>query len=209
MLTSLILQGTEPNNIDFTIIQGSTFNPTLFYAQAPLTSVPITGITKGGQAVVTSTHTLTRDWPVYVSTVTGMIQINHIPSDLKRLSRAYQAYYVSGTSLQLDQDSSNYSAYVSGGELLFHAPVALATATASMQIRPQPGVTTVAALEALTSSSGITLGAADGSIGILIASTVTAGFTFTDAVYDLLVTISGVTTRLCTGHVYVLPEITQ
>lgn len=209
MLTSLILQGTEPASVDFTIIQGSTFNPTLFYAQAPLKSVPITAITKAGQAVVTSTHTLTRDWPVYVSTVAGMVQINNIASDLKRLSRAYQGYYVDASTMRLDQDSANYSAYVSGGELLFHAPVALATATASMQMRPQPGTSTVAALEALTSTAGITLGAADGSIALLIDAATTAAFTFTDAVYDLLLTMNSITTRLCTGHIYVLPEITQ
>jgi hypothetical protein len=71
------------DNQDFTIEQGSTFNPVIRYPQAVLISKPLTNITKAGQAVITvATHGLQIDWPVYVVGVVGMAQINNRSRDL-------------------------------------------------------------------------------------------------------------------------------
>lgn len=186
---------------NFTIHSGATFNPRLKYSQPHLVVKTITGITKSGQAVVTCTHSLSVDWPVWVSGVAGMVQINHTAEDLQRPSKSYQGYYVDATSMRLNVDSSRFSAYTSGGELLYHPPVDLTGYTATMTIKDVVGGTT---LLTLTEASGITLGTTDGVIDLLISGAVTGAWTWTTAVYDLdLTDTAGVITNLSTGSILV------
>jgi len=198
------------SDYNFEIKQGATFNPTLKYSQPQLVVKAITGITKSGQAVVTvAAHGLTIDWPVWIVGVTGMTQINHRSEDLQVAGKAYYGYYVSSSSIRLNVDSSRFSAYTSGGELLYHPPVDLTSFTARMQIRSDIDATDT--LVSLTNENGgITLGAAAGTIALLISATATAALDFTSAVYDLeVVSAAGVVTRLLSGAVTLVPEVTR
>ena len=193
---------------DFVIEQGATFNPTLKYSQPHLIVKAITGITKSAQAVVTCAHNLSVDWPVYVSGVVGMTQINSSAEDLKRPSQAYQGYYVGASTMRLDVDSSAFRTYVSGGELVYHPPVDLTGYTARMHIRATLESTT-ALVTLTTENAGITLGGAAGTIIPLILATATDDLTFDTAVYDLEL-ISGTTvTRLLSGNVTLSKEVTR
>ena len=195
---------------DFQIEQGATFSPVLRYTQPHLVVKTITGITKSAQAVVTAaSHGLTVDWPVYITGVVGMGQINHDPDDLKRPAKAYQAYYVSANSMRLNLDSSSFNTYTSGGELVYRPPFDLTGYTARMQIRETLESTTT--LEELTTSNGgITLGGTAGTITLLLTATETAALTFETAVYDLeIVSGAGVVTRLMHGKVVLVDEVTR
>ncbi len=194
---------------DFEILQGKTFNPTLKYSQPQFVVKTITGITKSGQAVVTCTHGLTIDWPVWVVGVVGMSQINHDSDDLTRAAKAYQAYYINATSLRLNLDTTRFNTYTSGGEILYHPPVDLTGFTARMQIRESLESTTT--LEELTTENGgITLGGTAGTVALLISATDTAALDFSTAVYDLeLISGAGIVTRLLYGDITLAEEVTR
>lgn len=88
------------------------------------------------------------------------------------------------------------------------AAINLTGYSARLQIREK--VTSSSALVSLTSSSGITLGGAAGTITPLISSTDTAALSFTTGVYDLeLISGSGVVYRVLQGKVTVSPEVTR
>lgn len=197
-------------SFDFVIIQGATFNPQLKYSQPQFTVKPITAITNSGQAVVIATgHGLTVDWPVWIVKVTGMDQINHQSADLPLANKAYFGYFVDANTIRLNKDSSRYSAYVSGGELLYHPPVDLTGYTARMQIRPTVTDPTII-IELNTTNGGIALGAAAGTINLLITAVQSALFTFQNAVYDLTLTSpTGVVTNLLAGNVSLTLEVTR
>lgn len=196
---------------DITIKQGATFSLVIKYSQPRLEVAAITGITKSGQAIVTATgHGIPADWLVWIVGVDGMAKINHQPSELKDQGAAYYAYYIDADSMQLDLDTTRYSAYASGGELLFHPPVNLTGYTARMQIRNSLESTT--AIHEMTTAvdGGIVLGGADGTITLSIPAATTAGFDFDSAVYDLeLVSSTGVVTEVAAGAVTLVREVTR
>lgn len=84
-------------------------------------------------------------------------------------------------------------------------PVDLTGYTAAMQIKAFPLASSVL----YDASSDITLGGAAGTISLDIPATATAGFTWWDGVYDLLLTDSaGNVTRFASGSVSVSPGVT-
>lgn len=197
------------SNYDFIIKQGATFNPTLKYSQPQFTVIPITAITKSGQAVVTApSHGLAIDWPVWIVGVSGMVQINHRAEVLPRADKAYFSYFVDANDLRLNVDTTRFAAYVSGGELLYHPPVDLSGFTARMTIREE--IDSVTPIIAMTDGGGeIILGGANGTVELLLSATVTAAFDFETAVYDLeLVSGTGVVTRLLSGNIVLSKEVT-
>lgn len=194
---------------DITIRKGSTFADTIYYAQPVLTVKPITGITKSGQAVVTSAgHGVAVDWWAWIVGAAGMDKINHRAEDLKNLNKAYRAYYVDANTLRLDLDTSRFSTYTSGGELLYLPPVDLTGYTARMQIR-QPDADGVVVHSLTTEDGGLTL-SANGEINRLISAAATELFDFECGVYDLeLVSAAGVVTPIVRGSVELQDEVTK
>lgn len=196
---------------DISIKQGATFSQVIKYCQPRFEVVPITAITKSGQALVTAAaHGIPLDWLVWVVGVGGMTKINHQPSELADQNAAYYAYVVSTDQVQLNLDTTRFGDYTSGGELMYHPPVDLTGYMARMQIRESFDSAT--ALHSMTSevNGGIVLGAADGSITLSIPATTTAGFTFDTAVYDLeLVSSTGVVTEVASGVVTLAREVTK
>ena len=87
------------------------------------------------------------------------------------------------------------------------APLNLTGYTARMQIRPSVGSYEV--LLELTSSAGIALGGAAGTIVITITAAQTAAMTKLSGVYDLEMINGAVVTRLAQGTVTVSPEVTR
>jgi hypothetical protein len=79
--------------------------------------------------------------------------------------------------------------------------------TARMQVRTTASAATT--LVSLTSSSGITLGGADGTITVEIAATATAGIPAGCYVYDLELEQAGVVYRLLQGDFVVDAEVTR
>lgn len=195
---------------DFTIRQGTTFNPVLLYSQPTFVVKAVTGITKSGRAAVTvPSHGLTRDWSVYVVGIVGMDRLNHKSDDLKVPSKAYLARYVNANSLTLEVDTSRMGAYESGGEILYHPPMDLTGYTARMQIRETLAATTTL-VSLTTENGGITLGGTAGTIELLIAATATDDFTATRAVYDLeVINGAGKVTAILEGSIVLSTEVTR
>lgn len=198
------------STFDFTIQQGSTFNPQLKYSQPQFVVKPITAITKSGQAAVTATgHGLTIDWPVWIVGVVGMEQINHRSEMLNLANKAYFGYFVDANTIRLNVDATRFNAYVSGGELLYHPPVDLTGYTARMQIRATLEDATVL-VSLTTENGGITLGATAGTIALLITAAATTLLTFSNAVYDLeIISAGGIVTRLLSGNIILSKEVTR
>jgi len=79
-----------------------------------------------------------------------------------------------------------------------------------MQIRPFAGSPTVLA-EYSTANGYIIIEApaTQGVISLALSPAVTAAFTFTQAVYDMIISYSGVVTEIIEGNIMVLPAITS
>jgi len=191
-----------------TIYKGATFRPTLNYTSPDFTIKTVTAVTKSARAKVTSAaHGLTGKHKVFVSGVVGMKQINS--RDLTRIDKAYTGTVVDSTNILLDVDSSEFSAYVSGGELVFHTPINLTGYTARLQFR-EPLESSIVLLSLTTENGGITLGGVNGTIALLISATDTAALTWSTAVFDLeIISASSIVDRIISGRASVSDEVTR
>lgn len=195
---------------DIEITKGSTFSLVLRWEVAPFVYKAITGITKAAPASITATsHGLVDGWRAAVVSVVGMREINSA-NKLPRATDFHKITYVDPNTVTLnDVNSALFTTYTSGGFLQYYTPQSLASYTARMQIRPT-AADTATPLVSLTDTSGITLSDAAHTITITITAAVTAALTATAAVYDLeLVSPTGVVTKLISGSIVVLPEVTK
>ena len=197
---------------DLTIVKGSTFSRVEQRALevAPFIYKAITAITKAGPAVITSaSHGIKAGWRFAVVNVGGMREIK-AKSWPPRSTDFHLATAVdTNTVTPNDIDSTNYTAFTSGGSLLYYTPLSLAGCTARMMIRATAESTTT--LASLVSPTDIVLDDTAHTITITISATATAAYTFTVGVYDLelVVTATGVVTKLLSGNVTVVSEVTR
>lgn len=202
---------------DLIIQKGSTFSWTLRrqLETAPFVYKPITAITKASPVAITSaSHGLATGWRAAVVGVLGMRQING--SGWKEGGeRPYSSDFHDVTVSDPNTitfnaiSSAAYATYTSGGALVYYTPLSIATCTARMQIRATVDAVDPA-LVSLVSPTDITLDDTNHTITVTIAAAVTAAYTFSAGVYDLeLVTAAGVVTKLDSGNVTVLDEVTR
>jgi hypothetical protein len=183
---------------DFCVGAGETFQPVIRWGTGVLISKPITGITQAAPAVVTAVgHGVPDGWQVAVVSAKGMTQINTrvfppVGRDL------HKATLLSADTVQLnDINSADYTAYTSGGFLVYNTPVVLTGMTARMIIRDAPLTGTI--LATLTQLAGITLDNTAKTITPILA---TAALTWTLGYYDLELTdVGGKITQLLTGTI--------
>ena len=196
---------------DLIIRKGETFIRVVRWESLPFVYSAITAITKAAPCVVTSaSHGLADCWRAAVVSAGGMRQINAkgIPP---RASELHEVTYVGATQIGFNEvDSSNFTAYTSGGYLVSYTPVSLASFTARMKIRAT--VESVDVLESLTSGAEIILDNTNHTITITIPAADTAAYDFTTGVYDLELASGDATpvvTRLLEGNVTVTEEVTR
>ncbi len=188
-----------PAKINFTIYQGSTFSQTLRWESSKKVYKEITGITNAAPCIITSVaHGLTEGWRFKITNVVGMTELNS--------SETYRsATIVDVDTIEInDVNSIGYKTYTSGGIIEYLEPVDLTGYTASMQIRPKVGDTTI--IHDLTSD--IIVDAAANTISLVISAADTATFDFFKGVYDLELTNAGVTTKLASGTITLVKEVT-
>lgn len=196
----LNLDGRE---VDLEILQGATFTKVFRWASEILTYKAVTGITQSAPPVITAaSHGVPDGWPVKVSAVVGMDDIND--------DEWHDATVVtSGTISLKNVNAAGYDAYVSGGVLEYYTPVDLSGFTARAQIRRSIGASTTL-LELTTENGGIAIDNSAKTITLTIAATATDDLTWRTAVYDLeLVSGTGVVTRIASGPVTVSREVTR
>ena len=195
---------------DITIVKGATFSRVLRWESTPFVYKAITAITKAAPVSITSTaHGVPDGWRVAIVSVQGMRQIN-AKNTPPRATDFHKATKTSADVIALnDVNSSEYDAWTSGGYIMYYTPVSLAGVTARMQIRATAESTTT--LASLVSPTDIALDDTARTITVTISATATAAYTFTVGVYDLelVVTATGVVTKLLSGNIVVLPEVTR
>ncbi len=190
-----------PEKHDFVIVRGSTFNPVIYYLQSGFTIVPITAITKSGQAVVTAlAHgiNLDRQWGFIVG-VNGMTQINS--REVEVFGTAYQFDVIDPNTVRLDANSTRFSDYISGGELLYHPPFDFSGYSATLRIKDSDGIEL---LTLTTLNGGIMPLDSTGQLKPVINSDDTAALAWDKAAYDFWVTDPlGVVTQFLYGGICV------
>lgn len=195
---------------DLTIIKGSTFTRVLRWESLPLIYKSITAITKAAPVAITATtHGLKTGWRVAVISVGGMRELKAKNWPL-RASDFHKCTVSDANIITLnDVNSLDYTAYTSGGSLVYYTPVSLASFTARLKIRATALDTTE--LVSITSSSGIALDDVNHTITLLLAAADTAAYDFSAGVYDLELASGAATpvvTKLLSGNVTVLDEVT-
>jgi len=197
---------------DITIVKGKTFARVLRWESLPLVYKPITAITQAAPVVISAAaHGLPDGWRTAVTSAQGMREINaKVPGKGKPplASEFHKATVLTAGTISLnDINSLEFTAYTSGGTLVYYTPVSLAGATARLQIRATEESTAV--LLNLVSPTDIVLDDAAKTITITITAAVTAAFTFLTGVYELEITIAGVVTQLLRGSVTVVEEVVR
>jgi hypothetical protein len=178
---------------DFCIGAGATFHPVIRWGTDVLVSKPITAITQAAPAAVTATaHGAPNGWQAAVVSALGMTQINaerYPPSG----SDWQPITVIDANTVALNNvDSADYTAYLSGGFLVYSAPGLLAGMTATMTFWDNPAKTGTPLLTITP-----TLDFTAKTIAPLLA---TAGLTWALGYYNLDVTDSGgIITRILTG----------
>lgn len=191
-----------PVKLNLKIYQGATFNEVLRWESSTKVYKVITGITKSAPMVVTAVaHGAPEGWRVKISNVVGMKEVNSLG-------------YLIATSTTSDTvtinsvNSTDYTAYISGGILEYNQPIDLAGYTARMQIRSKITSTDVIS-ELTTENSLITLDNTYKTITLNIPASTTSGFTFKSAVYSLELVNGTEVIPFVYGDVTLVSEVTR
>ena len=195
---------------DLTIQQGKTFSLVLRWETEPIVYKAITAIQQSAPVRITAVgHGLVDGWPVAVTNVKGMTEINAEANKLT--SRDYhQATVLDANTVEInDINAAGFKPYASGGYIQFDTPVDLTGFKARMAIKNRVGGTVLYTLT--TENGGIVIDAAAKLVTLNISAVDTAAMTFTTGVYDLEM-VSGATpavvTALLSGSVTVSKEVT-
>ena len=199
---------------NFEILQGKTFSRIVRWESTPLIYKPVTAIAQSGPVAITAlVHGVPDGWRAAVVSAGGMRQINAKRWPLTDDDFHQATVQDSNTVTFNDTNAGSYTAYTSGGSLVYYTPVSLAGFTARMQIRStQSDPTILASLVSGVAAplTGITIDDSAKTITLLISATDTAAFTFLAGVYDLeLVSPLGVVTQLLAGSIVVTDEVTR
>ena len=203
---------------NLTIVKGKTFNRVVRWSSEPFLYKAITAITKAAPAVITSAaHGIPDGWLVAVVSVKGMTQIN-APNQPPKDKDYHKATTATNTVTLNDVNSSDYTAYTSGGYVQCLTPVDLAGYTARMSVKDKVGGTELFRLDTSTTAAvlpythaqpRIAINNTTKTITLTIHAEDTAAMTFKKGVYDLeMVSTGGVVDLLISGAIIVADEVT-
>lgn len=170
---------------DFCVSTGETFMPVIRWATEELTGIPITAISQTAPVAITAIgHAVPPDWDVAVVSAQGMTQINSTRYPPKGADWHAATILNDNTISINDVNSADFSAYTSGGFLVYYIPMNLTGITASMVIRDAPDTGTV--LTTLTDAMGTI--AIDLVNKTIVPRLETAGLTWNTGYYTLAMT---------------------
>lgn len=162
---------------NITIQQGESFQLAVRWASLPLVFKPISAITNAAPVVVTATgHGVPAGWPVAITGVKGMSQINALNLPPAQ-SDYYPATVIDANTLAFpDLNSALMRPYTSGGFVQYYTPQSLLGCTGRMSIKSTqsplivPGVYTGASFSHVgTTVTVTTSGTAHGlSVGNIV-----------------------------------------
>jgi hypothetical protein len=175
---------------DFNIKQGSTFSRVLRWESPTVVYAPITAIAQSAPVQITSAaHGIPDGWRVAVQSVQGMKQLNALNTPPK--SKDYHAATVidANTVSFNDTNALGYSAYVSGGVLVYNLPVDMASYTARLYLKNKITDTT-SVLQLTTENGGITIDNVLKTIILNITSAQSAALAVGSYVYGMEMVIA-------------------
>lgn len=180
----------------------------LRWSEDSLTFKAISGITKAAPSVITAAaHGLPEGWRFWVESVKGMVEINRPvhPTD-GRAQKHYVAEGVTTNTLKVrNLNALDFRDYSSGGVLAYYAPVDLDGASAVLTIYDNLEELNVLATLTDTPGEGITIDNTEKTITLSFDAAAVAGYEFDSGVAELVVTMSGVPTKLARWTVVVPP----
>jgi len=195
---------TAPAKLNFKLYQGATFGEVLRWESSTKVYVPITAITKSAPLVVTAPeHAIPVEWRVKFTNISGM-------TDLNSSDNYHQVTEVTTNTMTINSvNSLGFKEYVSGGIVEYNKPIDLTGFTARMQIRSK--IDDPIVIQELTSENAmINISNITKTITINIPATITAGYTFSTAVYSLeMVSSGGQVTPFCNGSITLVKEVTR
>lgn len=185
--------------VDIEFDKGVTFSRVIRWEVPPLIYVPITAITKAGPVKITAVgHGLPDGWRAAVVSAQGMRQINAKNWPLND-DDFHKVTVVDADNVQFnDVNSLDFTAYTSGGSLVYWTPQSLAGVTVAWDVY---------ASEDDMSASLLSIGCVTDNTLKTITGTVTAAntaaITFLQGWHEMLATSGAVVTELLEGTVVV------
>jgi hypothetical protein len=190
---------------DLDIEQGAVFENTFNWYAGGHEMRPIEDVQVGYPTIITVTaHLLpsASDTPVIISGVEGCTALNSTNLGIEQMER------IDADTFRCPVSTVGKEWTPGTGEVTYHLPTDITNFTARMKIKKNWYDKTVIA-ELTTENGGITLVVDDASISIKILATVTAGFDFDTAWYDIeMVDSGGTPTRVVKGLLTLDREIT-
>ncbi len=124
--------------LDLQLRAGDTFSQVFRYGAGPIVYKPITAIERSAPVLLTvPAHGVVDGWPVAITNVAGMTQINGGSANALKARDYRRATVVSPDQLLLNAiNATGFAAYKSGGVLQYSTPVDLADALAQLLIYP-------------------------------------------------------------------------
>lgn len=189
------------NRIDFCVKPGETFKKRFMWDDGTLVSTAITAITQAAPVQITAAnHGLVTGWRAAVVSAKGMKAINSknfppLDDDWHVVTR------VDANNVRFDTvNSADFSAYTSGGFLVYMQPYSLAGVTARMILRDAVESGTVLATFTSSPAAGITVSDATKVIEIEFETSL---LTWQYAFYDLELTIpTGEIVEIASGTIF-------
>lgn len=191
----------QPAKHDLKIVQGATLRDTIRIMQPRFEYKPITAIASTAPVRLTVEHGLPGNWLAWIEGVQKMPELNRA----HRTQLPHRVEVIDASTLEINALSA-FGLPPEGGMLIYKPPVDLTGAIVRMQIRAQIGGAVLLELSTLNDGIAIT---GLGTITRTISATQTAGFTWTEGVYDLEVEYpDGTVQRYLQGAVTVSREVT-
>ena len=203
-------------------IKGDTYTHIFLWANPDvLIKKAITAIPRAGICVVTAVgHGLTNRWPFRIESVKGMTEINNeilqtnqnnAPIKFGKGANGedkYTAANVTSDTVELnDVNSSDFTAWSSGGYIVYEAPKVLTGCTARLQVKTDKSDTTASIT--LTEVDGITLDNTNKLITVVFSATRTALLSAGKYYFDLQITEPGsVFSTIIAGILNITEEVT-
>ncbi len=195
--------------VNFTLIQGETWERVVRWEQGTYVYRNITGITKAAPVVLhVPGHDLLDGWRFAVSNVVGMTQINaknEPPTD----EEYHVAKYVDTDHVEINAlNGLGFSTYTSGGVIRYRPPEDLTSYTARMYLRKS--AKSASPYFQMTSEDGhIVINNTTKTITLKLSDEETEAFTFTRARYDLEMVRGGEVAIPMFGEFTVTKNITK
>jgi hypothetical protein len=125
---------------DLIITRGKTFTLVVRWSTAPIIYKPITAIQQSAPARMTvASHGLVDGWPVAVSNVKGMVEIN-AEANAIRDSDFHPVTVIDPDTIEInDINAAGFKAYTSGGILQYNTPIDLSGYKARDTIKKKAG----------------------------------------------------------------------